>query len=101
MKALATHLMKTRTKNFPIAEEVLCADGYTVSIQAAPFHYCSPKRYFYDVTKYTHLELGFPSCTDELLDFYADDTDNLLDTVYGRVPVDVVLALIEKHGGLV
>lgn len=79
----------------------IMADGFGISIQASSGHYCKPridsngKR-----ISYTHVELGFPSEEDELINDYAED-DNYTETVYGYVPVEVVDKLIEKHGGIV
>lgn len=73
-----------------------CADGFTVSIQASEHHYCSPRE---NVTSYTAVELGFPSEAEPLLMEYAEDADEPTQTVYPYVPVDVVLQVINKHGG--
>ena len=76
---------------------VYCADGFNVSIQAGEPWYCSPR--IDDASEYTHVELGFPSEEDELIESYAEDPENLCDTVYGWVPVETVNELISKHGG--
>ena len=47
------------------------------------------------------MELGYPSEPDELIKEYAEDWDDLTDTVYGYVPIEVVDKLLEKHGGIV
>lgn len=78
---------------------VRCADGFCVSIQASDGHYCSP-RVKGDVT-YDTVELGFPSIEEPLIAGYAEDPDNLTNTVYGWVPVEIVDQVIEKHGGIV
>lgn len=78
----------------PYAE---CSDGYRISIQASKNHYCSPRED--GLTKYTEVELGYPNREDELINDYAED-DDYTQTVYGYVPVDVVDALIKKHGGI-
>jgi hypothetical protein len=78
---------------------VKCKDGFGISIQASDGHYCTP-RVNGDVI-YEEVELGYPNMEDELIAEYAEDPDDLTDTVYGWVPVDIVNQLIEKHGGIV
>lgn len=71
-----------------------CNDGYSISVQASEFHYCSPR--LNGLQDYKRVELGFPSMEDELINEYADGGDDYTDTVYGYVPIEVV----EKHGGI-
>ena len=75
-----------------------CNDGYSVSVQASEFHYCSPR--LNGLQDYKSVELGFPSIEDELINEYADGDDDYTDTVYGYVPIEIVEKLIEKHGGI-
>ena len=74
-----------------------CADGFSVSVQASAFHYCTPR--VDNARKYNSVELGFPRMVDELIIDYAED-DNYTNTVYGYVPVHIVDELIKKHGGI-
>ena len=76
-----------------------CADGFTISVQASDFHYCSPR--INGADQYENVELGFPNMEEPLIADYAVDPDDLTQTVYGYVPIDVVNKLIEKHGGIV
>ena len=76
----------------------ICKDGFSISIQASKNHYCSPRLDM--MGEYDEVELGFPSQLDELIDDFAEDPDTT-QTVYGYVPVEVVDALLEKHGGIV
>ena len=76
-----------------------CADGFTISVQASDFHYCSPRTSVAD--QYETVELGFPNMEDPIIKDYAEDPDDLTHTVYGYVPIKVVNKLIEKHGGIV
>lgn len=80
-------------------KRLTCVDGYNVSAQASEYHYSTPRAYL-DTGRYLAWELGYPTQPDGLLDIYAEDPENLLQTVYGYVPTTVVDALIEKHGGL-
>ena len=77
---------------------IRCADGLTFSAQASAFHYATPRD---NQGPWTAVEIGFPNqVVDEFLK-YAEDSENPTDTVYGRVPVAVVEAVVEKHGGIV
>ena len=78
------------------AQAITCADGFKVSVQAGYGIYCSPRDNVGDQNKF---ELGFPSEEDDLIQEYADEPNNPTETVYGYVPMSVVVALLEKHGG--
>ncbi len=95
------YLNKTRkfANGFAIRPCVVCADGFQISIQASPFHYCYPKDK--NAEKFEKVELGFPNQKDDLIMEYAEDPDNPTSTVYGYVPIEVVDKLLEKHGGIV
>lgn len=77
-----------------VRPHAVCKDGFSISIQASAFHYCTPRRELKD-GKYTQLELGFPSEYEELLDKYRGGA------IYLYVPIEVVEEVIEKHGGIV
>lgn len=77
----------------------VCKDGFTVSIQASEFSYCSP-RITADV-EYRSFELGFPNMdVPELAEWKDGDGDDK-QSVYGYVPVETIVRLLEKHGGLI
>ena len=80
-----------------VAPRIECADGFSLSVQASTTHYCVPR----DLTgPYTAFEVGFPSV--EVPDFmeYAEDPNDPTGTVYGQVPADLVLEVINAHGGV-
>lgn len=79
-------------------ETAVCADGFSVSIQASSTNYCSPRN---NEGPYIRVELGFPSEKDSILLPYAEDSSNPTETVYGYVPSAVVLECLELHGGWV
>ena len=81
-----------------IRPRLLCNDGFSISVQASKFHYCSPR--LDGIQDYEAVELGYPSMEDELINEYAEDDWNYTETVYGYVPIEVVEKLIEKHGGI-
>ena len=76
-----------------VIDPVRCHDGFTMSVQASRFHYCSPR--LYGIGEYTELEVGFPNMDEETLFPYSDG-----GSVYAYVPVSVIDAIIEKHGGI-
>ena len=75
-----------------------CKDGFKVSIQAGSSMYCTPR----DSNGPWHeFELGYPSQElGEDFDEYCEDKQNPLETVYAYVPEELILKLIESHGGL-
>ena len=76
---------------------VICNDGFEMSVQAGQSLYSTPKD---DVDHYEEVEIGFPSAEESLIARYADDEENLCDTVYGYVPCSIIDKVIEKHGGI-
>lgn len=77
---------------------LVCTDGFNMSVQASEYTYCSPREN--NAFPYSSVEVGYPSEREEALMPYAEDDDKPAQTVYGYVPVAVVLAIIEKHGGI-
>ena len=85
---------------------VKCADGFEISIQASKFNYSTPRQ---DVGPYITVECGFPSSMPNNANFreYAEPTNsskhgtNYTETVYGYVPIEIVIAELESHGGIV
>ena len=76
---------------------VTCKDGFKMSVQAGQSLYSEPR----DVAdSYEAAEVGFPSIEESLLTTYAEDSENLCDTVYGYVPCSIIDQVIEKHGGI-
>tara|TARA_R110000824_G_scaffold5313_4_gene24670 strand:+ start:1501 stop:1944 length:444 start_codon:yes stop_codon:yes gene_type:complete len=79
--------------------QVICADGFTMSVQAFAGGYCTPRTNNAD--KYEEVEVGYPSQREELLMNWAEEPDKPTQTVYGYVPVQVVTNVLAKHGGIV
>ena len=79
---------------------IICADGFTMSVQASSYHYCSPRT---DAAlAYGAVEIGMPSQPEELLEPHmeGDDGDDPTTAIYPYTPADVVLQGIAKHGGM-
>ena len=79
---------------------ITCKDGFTISVQGSSFSYATPRE-DNPPNGYTHVECGFPSTTPKTAELlrYAEDID-FTETVYGWVPVDVVQAELDAHGGI-
>ena len=80
-----------------VRPRAICGDGFSVSIQASRLTYCAPRN---DLGPYCKVELGYPSVSDDLIQEYAESPERPIGTVYGQVPVEIVDALLEKHGGI-
>jgi len=74
-----------------------CADGFRMSVQASAGHYCTPRE---NEGPYDEVEVGFPNKEEPLLVPYAEDASRLTQTVYPYVPLDTVIKVIQKHGGV-
>jgi len=78
---------------------IVCADGFTMSVQAHNGAYCSPR--INNAESYEEVEVGFPSSVEPLLMDWCEDKEDPTGTVYGYVPTQVVTNVIAKHGGVV
>lgn len=76
---------------------ILCADGFTVSVQADYGYYSTPS---FDADSYVTVEVGYPSREDKELLVYAENPDWPTDTVYGNVPVKLMDKILDAHGGI-
>ena len=74
------------------------ADGVTLSVQGHYGAYSQPRDDFAE--RYWQVECGYPSEPIEELKPYQDGDGDPCQSVYGYVPVEVVAAIIAKHGGL-
>lgn len=77
--------------------QIVCNDGFTMSVQGSRGHYCSPRK---DQDWYAEMEIGFPSKEEELIMDYAEFPETPTETVYGYVPIDVIQKVIDKHNGI-
>jgi hypothetical protein len=79
--------------------KIICADGFRMSVQATHTHYCSPRED--ECSYYSEVEVGFPSAKEETLMPYCENPNTPTDTVYGYVPVEIINAIVDAHGGRV
>lgn len=82
--------------SFPLAPRIVCADGFSLSVQATHGAYCSPRQ---NLGPWYEVEVGFPSATPELIAHRAEDPDRPTETVYPYVDIELVEQLIALHGG--
>jgi len=80
-------------------KEIVCKDGFTMSVQANEFAYCSPRAT--GSIKYTSVEVGYPSQPEPLLVEWVEDPEKPTNTVYGYVPAQRISLVCAKHGGIV
>ena len=78
-----------------IFPSIVCADGLTMSVQGHYGAYSHPRDDFAE--HYYAVEILGPA-VEEFAKFKSDTVDN--ETLYAYVPVRIVVAVIEKHGGL-
>jgi hypothetical protein len=103
LEELQTRLNPTqrRIKRLPAeflerVPRVVCADGFSMSVQADEYTYCSPRN---SIGPWNSVEIGFPSERVERFMKYAEDESNPTETVYGYVPLEVVAEVVKDHGG--
>ncbi len=85
----------------PRAERLTLKDGESLSVQASKYHYCTPRE---DRGPYMAVEVGFPSVEppETWREYFDGDWENQDRTgsVYGYVPIDLVIDFINAHGGV-
>lgn len=81
----------------PPVARIQCKDGFNLSVQAGETLYCTPRQ---RRGPWTEVEIGFPSERVESFMPYAEEPENPTDTVYGYVPIELVLEAIAEHGGV-
>lgn len=77
---------------------ISCKDGFKVSVQASNTHYCEPRD---DNGPWSKVECGFPTEAVPCWLEYAADKDRPTDTVYGYVPILLVVEALDSHGGII
>ena len=80
--------------------QIVCADGFKMSVQVGFSLYSTPKKV---AKRYSAVEIGFPSEHEPLIEEFAErveDEIDYTDTVYPYVPVRIVDKVLKKHGGI-
>ena len=82
-----------------LSPKIVCVDGFSMRVQVSSGHYCFPR--LDDSPCYGMAEIGYPSSwMDGSLEEYAEEWDKQTDTIYCYVPVKLINAIIESHGGI-
>ena len=81
-------------------DRIVCQDGESLSVQAGELLYSSPRD---DIGPYYAVEVGYPSASppDSWREYFDGDweEDDHTGSVYPFIPVELVWAFIEEHGG--
>lgn len=85
----------------PLIKRLELADGESLSVQTGHTHYCMPRDNY---GPWVLVEVGYPSVDPgeewkEYFDGDWDETDHT-DSVYGYVPINLVVKFINDHGGI-
>lgn len=83
--------------DFCMRPQIICNDGFKMSVQGSSGHYCKPRR---NIDYYLEMEIGFPNLEEELILEYAEEPNSPTQTVYGYVPIGIIQLVINKHGGI-
>ena len=95
-----------------IRPRIICADGFSMSVQASESHYCSPLTTyssddFVNGIPYGFVEIGFPSAHEDSLQSYIDgDTEPdgtrtmQMNSVFAYVPLVIVTDIVHAHGDI-
>ena len=82
-----------------INEKIVCADGFSMSVQAGEYNYSAPRED--GASRYFSVEIGYPSQKESLIIEYAENPSEPTMTVYPWVPAAVISLICAKHGGIV
>jgi hypothetical protein len=93
----AEHHRRSRIKVLP---RLVCADGFSFSVQASSIHGCEPRT---ETGPYSSVECGALSRpVAELLPFMMPEEGIPPENgIYRCVPVKLVVQIINDHGGLI
>jgi hypothetical protein len=94
VKTVREHLADGPVRKKP---RYVCADGFSVSIQADKNGFCTPEQDGLG-GNYTTVELGFPSDMppDYILPYDLFSTGDI-NEIYGFVPIDLVQRMLDEH----
>lgn len=87
-------------------KRILCADGFSISVQASSVHYCEPRdNRFANIRDYELVECGYPEgpdgCEHEVPQWFEKFRECGDSKVFPYVPIMKVMELIDAHGGRV
>ena len=84
---------------------IICKDGFRMSVQVGRGMNSIPKHIISDEEwengkRYVCVECRVLNAEEEALKPYAEDSENLLETIYAYVPANLVDVIIKIHGGM-
>ena len=84
---------------------IICKDGFRMSVQVGRGMNSIPKHIISDEEwengkRNVCVECGVLNAEEEALKPYAEDPENLLETIYAYVPANLVDVIIKIHGGM-
>jgi hypothetical protein len=94
-------------RNGVLRTRIVCADGYSISVQASSFHYSAPRdNRFANLWLYDAVECGHPETPDGVAYQPADlepyrEKYAAGSRIYPYTPIGVVAAFVQAHGGAV
>lgn len=88
-----------RSAEIKLIPRFICMDGFSISIQASEIHRSVPQR---RDGPYSHVECAYPSSpVQALIPFLLEEAGvSLEQSVYHRVPVEIVQYILNSHGGM-
>lgn len=82
----------------PHMPRLVMESGASISVQASEYNYSSPRT---NNGPFTKVEAGFPSETAPATwEQYAEEWSKPTDTVYGYIPIEMVMLYVGAHGGI-
>lgn len=75
----------------PLAMPVRCKDGTTMSVQASTTHYSTPQE---NIGPYTHVEVWYCGSPETWSEYGNGDEP------YAYIPIELVVAEIDRRGGM-
>jgi hypothetical protein len=93
-----TQYKKNESAKTKVNKPIICADGFRMSVQAHSLANCKKDP---ATGRYTHVEVGYPTEAEQLLEEWAEEPENLCKTIYPYVPAQRVALVCAKHGGII
>lgn len=97
MNTLSKFIELTTTGGLRPRVRIVLKSGLSMSIQGGRNNYSDPNGNYF--TRYTSMEVGFPSEVVQELLQYAENIEEPLDTVYPYVPFKLLAKIVEDNGG--
>lgn len=103
-----TYLMCRYNINYIIVRpNLVCKDGFRISVQASTFHHCNPHRNL-ETGLYNSVEVLYfrenisakKSEDYELLCDTYDGDDSMDGIIFSYVPIDIIQKVVDMHGGI-